>query len=205
MTSKYISNRAQRAFSSLIQAEEDYDDGADYSDLPEVFHKVAQALPAAQESLQAVHLYLSTNEWEAEQEDQDEQKKAVSKVQACAQSLAHIFQEVIHASDGEREATYQEQAGDDKQVEVLMKDILEAILVFAKPPAVTDEQLEALKGSLSAITKIQPAPTVKTGAGIHYHGSGTQAIHQGKGNQNINAGKGNQFNGTFGQLPFPTS
>lgn len=205
MTSKYISSRAQRAFKSLIEAKEDYDHGADNSDLPEIFHKVAQALPVTQESLQAVHLYFATNDPDVEQEEQDEQKRAVSKVQACAQSLAHVFQEVIQASDGDREATYLEQAGDDKQVEVLMKDILEATLVLAKPPAVTDELLDALKGSLSAITKILPAPTVKTGAGIHYHGSGTQAIHQGKGNQNINAGKGNQFNGTFGEVPYAAS
>lgn len=206
MAAKFISDRARRASETVNNASEDYEVGRNCSDLPEVFHKVAQALPVAQECLQAVCQYFRRRVLSTEEEESlDEKKKAVSKVQAGAQELANVFQKVIDAEDGDREAVYQEHSGEDKQVEVLMKGVLEAILVLAQPPAVTDEQREGLEAALSDISKIQSKPTGKKGASINYYGSGTQAIHQGKGHQNINPGKGNQFIGTFGTLPFKAS
>ena len=201
---KLISERAQRAFASLKNAKDDYDNGKGSSDLPKVFHQVAQALPVAQGSLQSVYRYFRSPpaDFNAEQENFDEKKNAAINVQSCAQNLANVFQDVIGADDGARESEYQKQAGDNKQVEVLMKGVLEATLVLAKPPAVTNEQLEALQSTLSDISKIETKPMGNKGGGIYNYGSGPQSIHQGNGPQNINSGSGQQYNGEIKSLTY---
>lgn len=211
MTTKAAVIEAQRALreaeGDLRRAQEAYDRARDVFDLPQIFHSVAQALPVACDALHAVHAYLKDgfNEVQSIEDvavhlDGD----AVTKTQTSANYIAEVFEAVTDAGDGIRMAKYEEEASKDRHVEVLMANILKAIMVFAKPPLITKAQHTALKDSLGTITDIQPVPTHGKEGGITYHGSGTQSIHQGEGAQNINAGRGHQFNGTFGRFPFQT-
>ncbi|KAL1863030.1 hypothetical protein Daus18300_008186 [Diaporthe australafricana] len=205
MVSKSTILKVQRAVRNanedLIRTQEAYDEGEDEPDLPEVFHSVAKAFPAAQEALEAIHQHLSDGgpvaKRDADEETAQSEKEAAATADKCAGHLVDVFETVVSADDGARAAEYQMAAGKDRHVEVLTMDILEAVLVLAKPPAVNDEQVKALEEALRAINKIQKTPAKESGAGIINYGSGTQTIHQGKGDQNVNTGTGQQFNGTF--------
>lgn len=194
-----IQQAVLEADEDLRRAQEAYYGARDVFDLPQIFHGVAQALPAAYEALHAVDAYLkdSLNAVQnvddvAVQLDED----AVTKTQASAKFLAEVFEAVTSADEGIRMSKYEEAAGKDKHVEVLMVNILQDILVFAMPPLITEAQYTALEDSLDTISKIQPVSKITN------YGSGTQVIHAGTGQQNINAGQSLPFHGSFGAIPF---
>ncbi|KXH34000.1 hypothetical protein CSIM01_02335 [Colletotrichum simmondsii] len=186
-----------------------YEKNKKVPDLPRVFHDVSKAFNAVSSALQAIQLYLSKGEPKAEEDvDQDElqnEKDAAIKSRNSASHLAEVFEAVFKADDGNRAIEYRMRAGKDRQVEVLMMDIIEATLVLAKPPAASEKQIADLQELHRAISQIQPSQADTNGGGIQNTGSGTQNIHTGRGHQNVNTGKGQQFIGTFATPPYRSS
>ncbi|WYZ43988.1 hypothetical protein EsH8_VII_000424 [Colletotrichum jinshuiense] len=202
-----VTRSIRDAVTAIGNTEEVYASLEDGADLPNAFHEVAKALPTAQEALTSIKSYISKNKPKPGPENEDDksvakkEKEAAEKVQTRAEKLYNIFDAVIPPGDGPRVARYRSAASKGGRVEVLMKEILDGILVIAKPPAVTQDQVNSLKDALQAVSKIPPSLDDEAANSFNNYGTGPQSIHLGHGDQNINTGSGMMFNGKF-MAPF---
>lgn len=193
----------------LESAAEVYDGLADASDLPQAFHEVAKALPTARQALKAIKSQLNKNPTADKELDKEVEKLQIDasrKFHSKAVQLYDIFDAVIPPGDGPRPARYRSAANQKGRVEVLMKEILVAVIVVAKPPVVPESLAGELERVLEEVVNIPRSLEEDTGHSFHNYGSGPQSIHLGQGDQNINTGKGTQFNGKLmGPIHLPGS
>lgn len=209
-----ITNQVTRpvrdTITALDNATEVYEGLEDASDLPQAFHEVAKALPTALQALKAIKLHASKKNVNTDKEMDKKAEKlqidASKKFHSRAVHLYDIFDAVIPPGDGPRLARYRSAADKRGRVEVLMKEILEAVIVLAKPPVVQESLAGDLEKMLEDVAKIPRSLEDDTGHSFHNYGSGPQSIHLGQGDQNINTGRGTQFNGKFmGPIHLPSS
>ncbi|KAF6829985.1 hypothetical protein CPLU01_07600 [Colletotrichum plurivorum] len=197
------------AVNQLESAAEVYDGLEDASDLPQAFHEVAKALPTALQALKAIKSQLNRNPTADKELDKKAEKLQIDasrKFHSKAVQLYDIFDAVIPPGEGPRPARYRSAANQKGRVEVLMKEILVAVIVLAKPPIVTESLAGDLEKVLEEVANIPRSLEDDTGHSFHNYGSGPQSIHLGQGDQNINTGKGTQFNGKFmGPIHLPGS
>ncbi|RYP40677.1 hypothetical protein DL767_001535 [Monosporascus sp. MG133] len=177
-------------------------------DLPQAFHGVAKALPPAEDALKTIKAYIDTNppEQKADADIASKEQEAVNGFNHKAARLYDIYDTVLPPGNEPRAARYRSAAGKGEAVEVLMKEILASILVVAKEPLVSKDQISALQDALKGVSKIPKSLEDDAAHAFHNYGSGPQSVHLGHGDQNINTGAGFQFNnGHFaGGFHFPT-
>lgn len=183
----------------------DLDDAG--QDLPEAFHEVAKVIPLVEHTLETIKIHIQTKKTKDEtQDDRDAYEHIGMLATECngrATRLQSIFGKVIPSDDTPLMERYRSAAGKGGRVELLMKAILEDVLVLAKDPVVSQDEVEGLRAALETIMNLPPSLSEDTGVAhaIYNYGSGPQSIHLGTGDQNINTGPAPQFNGKF-MAPF---
>ncbi|KAI1844240.1 hypothetical protein JX265_010297 [Neoarthrinium moseri] len=200
-TAPQIARCVRDTIGSLDKITDVYEAIDDADDLPPAFEEVFKAVSPATTALKSIKAYLAKKkpegDMDADKNTAQKEKAAAEKFQAAAAHLYDIYDRVVPAGDGPRMARYRSAAGKSGRIEVLMKGILDGILVLAKEPIFSKDQIAAIKKALEEVLKIPKSLTDETGQGVYNYGSGPQTVHYGQGDQNINTGPSPQLNGKF--------
>lgn len=184
-----------------------YNAATDASGLPEAVRGVAQRLPLAKDILQT-----TKSQVEAGEPDEDLCEEMIPILKGCkerVERLERIFQKVIPDANAPRKDRYVsaiKTIGKGKQVESLMKEILEDIqLLVGNRVMKSKKEIGSLEKAIEEMSTLQPTTYEESWVQIDQCGSGLQAVHTSTGPEHNSNISGMQFvrSNFFNCTPIP--
>ncbi|KAK1516857.1 uncharacterized protein CCOS01_12406 [Colletotrichum costaricense] len=176
----------------------------DEEGLPPAFPGVAKWLPLLPQVFTSIHSHLEGitrggSETSEQRQSFHQIKQSAEACDGLAKIIESMFSAIKKGTNAmEKAAQYAAvvEANGDQVVEKLMEDVLNQMMVVAKPPWVADEVVTELDIALGEITQLPPSLQKKqhgSNTQIQY-GNGIMMLHNGKGTQASTVG-GLQVNG----------